>query len=214
MKTIHRLSSLKSFTLVELLVVMGIIAVLAGVIMSAIPTVIRSAHFAASTSNMRQIGNAINTYAVDNDSQLPVWYDYNVNQYWWQTLTPYLGGGGTNYNVGVYHDPGDTYFDGSSYDQLSLTISYGYNYIVMGRSNQSTDAYPARRLVNMTQASTTLALTDGPDADCYGYIDYYGHGPDTNRYSGKTPALFADGHVETLTTDTNFQNETPYFNRN
>ncbi len=213
MKSNHPGPSTKSFTLVELLVVVAIIAVLAGVTMAAVPRAFRSAHLAASTNNLRQIGAAINTYASDNDSVLPVWYQYSNNQYWWQVLTPYLGGGGTNYNLPVYHDPGDANYDGSSYDQISLTISYGYNYMMMGRSDQDGDAYPPRHLASVTSGSETLALTDGADTNSYGYIDDYGHGPDTNRYQGQTPALFLDGHVDIISISTNFEGSLPYFNR-
>jgi prepilin-type N-terminal cleavage/methylation domain-containing protein/prepilin-type processing-associated H-X9-DG protein len=213
MKLKFKSSSLQSFTLVELLVVIGIIAILSALGLAGMSHAIRSAHFAASISNVRQIGVGIIDYANDNDSQLPTWYNDSTSQYWWQTLAPYLGAGGTNYNAGVYRDPGDSSFDGSSYDQLSMTISYGYNYLIMGRTDEAADQTAGdgpQRLANLN-AGSTLAVADGQNTDSYGYIDPYGHGPDTNRYQGLTPALFLDGHVETMTIGTNFNGPDPYF---
>jgi prepilin-type N-terminal cleavage/methylation domain-containing protein/prepilin-type processing-associated H-X9-DG protein len=198
-------SSLQSFTLVELLVVVGIIAILAAAGLGAYSKAIRSAHFAASTSNLRMMGVAITTYPSDNDNQLPTWYNNSTGQYWWQTLAPYVGDGSTNSKASVYHDPGDYGFDPTTANTLAETISYGYNYQVLGRTDSLS-------LVSL-KPSTTLAVANGPATQCWGFIDDFDNKPDTNRYSNTTPALFLDGHVETINC-TNFNSETPYFIEN
>lgn len=60
-----------AFTLVELLVVIAIIAVLASLLFSLTSGMRNKASSAISTSNLRQIGMAIASYASDNNSTLP-----------------------------------------------------------------------------------------------------------------------------------------------
>lgn len=59
------------FTLVELLVVIGIIGVLTAILLPALNKVILAAHTAACLSNVRQISLAIQMYASDNRGGLP-----------------------------------------------------------------------------------------------------------------------------------------------
>lgn len=65
-----------AFTLVEILVVIGIIAVLAALLFPTLAGAKRSAHKATCTSNLRQIGLAVLLYEEANDEQMPV-FDSN-----------------------------------------------------------------------------------------------------------------------------------------
>lgn len=60
-----------AFTLIELLVVISIIAILAGLLFPVLGRVQDNARSTKCTSNLRQIGGAINAYAADNDNALP-----------------------------------------------------------------------------------------------------------------------------------------------
>ncbi len=60
-----------AFTLVELLTVIAIIGVLAGILIPVGSKARASAHLAECTSNLRQVGVAINLYATDNRGTFP-----------------------------------------------------------------------------------------------------------------------------------------------
>jgi prepilin-type N-terminal cleavage/methylation domain-containing protein len=63
-----------AFTLVELLVVIGIIGVLVGILMPALAKARDSATRTACLSNLRQFGNALTMYAVQYRDRIPIGY--------------------------------------------------------------------------------------------------------------------------------------------
>lgn len=62
---------LRGFTLVELLVVVAIVAVLAGLLLPALGSAKAAARRAGCLSNLRQVGLAITLYAGDHDGRIP-----------------------------------------------------------------------------------------------------------------------------------------------
>jgi prepilin-type N-terminal cleavage/methylation domain-containing protein len=64
----------RAFTLVELLVVIGIIALLISILLPALGKSRESAHRVACLSNLRQVHAAFNLYAMANHDQVPIGY--------------------------------------------------------------------------------------------------------------------------------------------
>lgn len=76
-----------AFTLVELLVVIGIIAVLVGILLPALGRARQQAQLVQCQSNLRQIGQAIQIYVGDNNGILPYGY-WNGGVPWSEFATP------------------------------------------------------------------------------------------------------------------------------
>ena len=92
-------TSQRGFTLVELLVVIGIIALLIGILLPTLSSARQAANAVACQSNMRQIAQGLNFYANDNDFKLPWgWIDQPYDSgsfqvaevHWWVPISEML----------------------------------------------------------------------------------------------------------------------------
>src|SRR4051812_30077070 len=92
----------RAFTLVDLLVVIGIVAVLLALLLPALKKVRESANVVACSSNVRQIVLLLCTYAQGNDDRLP--YRSLGLQDWSATLAP-TGGGRPLFHCPVDDNP-------------------------------------------------------------------------------------------------------------
>ena len=100
--------AVKGFTLVELLVVIGIIALLISVLLPALSKARQQASLVQCESNMRQIGQAIVMYSGDNQGRLPYGFwgggtGSTGESVWSVLIQPYISKAGStfadNYNT-------------------------------------------------------------------------------------------------------------------
>lgn len=82
-----------AFTLVELLVVIGIIAVLISILLPSLQRARAQAQSTQCLSNLRQIGLAFVFYSNDNKAFYPTYYGSygGGNVAWWAPVRPYIG---------------------------------------------------------------------------------------------------------------------------
>jgi len=69
----------RAFTMIELLLVIAILAILAGMLLPVISRTKEAARSAACLGNLHQIGIALQIYVQDNQNRLPVAFDRSTN---------------------------------------------------------------------------------------------------------------------------------------
>jgi len=179
---------LHGFTLVELLVVIGIIALLISILLPALNRARQAAYSVACQSNMRQVGQAMAMYQNANKGSYPMW-DTHVLVTWYPNIfriawartlwnSNYL----TNANVymcpakppnevdWINSFPKDYQNTGSPTSDVEegpfAYVDYGYNYKYLGSSlwisphyNDPRDYEPAKAW-KVKQPTETIVLVD------------------------------------------------------
>ena len=188
---------LRAFTLIELLVVIAIIGILAALLLPALGRARGKARMAQCTSNLHQLGLAMQMWWDDHDQHFMPLTDGPVvpslSNSWPILLLPYVVNA-----KNVYHCPDDKYFIWDGGSMSAKTESYGYNYWALTGGRFITGV----PLSKVTNAGKTVMLSDSTDADAtssqyaYSVSDWGPEQPSATRHNGFANVLFVDGHVE------------------
>jgi len=195
--------------MVEVLVVIGIIAVLTVLITPAFQNVLSGSKLAKCSSNLRQWGLAFQQYMNDHDGYLPQQAEIagNADTHWQELIAPYLVGDKKNWNQrnvmrAQFPCPGETIPGG---------IVYGGSYYIRTQLLQADGSYKQnstapKKLANLNKNLSDFVLlaenytgefwdTAPKSNPTLGGIDYTRH-----RIGGKNVSnfLFADFHIEPL----------------
>jgi prepilin-type N-terminal cleavage/methylation domain-containing protein/prepilin-type processing-associated H-X9-DG protein len=191
------------FTLVELLVVIGIIAVLISMLLPALNRARDSARTVQCLSNLRQIGLGFQMYANQFHNSYPPYVDYSgpMGSNGYQAYWPAILWEQKMVDANLYACPSmgtiSTYPDfrslnNSTTDLNGLTstawlyVHYGYNYLWLGSSTRlgypPYQSVPAKR--NQVKDPTNIIvladslLVSAPSDGARGYLYLYDAGPD------------------------------------
>jgi prepilin-type N-terminal cleavage/methylation domain-containing protein/prepilin-type processing-associated H-X9-DG protein len=161
----------RGFTLVELLVVIGIIAVLISLLLPALNKARAAAQSVACLSNQRQLAMAMLAYANENRETLPTYGHFdssgeNSACYWWVLISKYISGNnwdgiGTNW-PSILRCP-------SADDRIAARYgTYGVNY---GKTNDAPFSYSSNPVIGLYNGSRKLTRLNRETfltADCFG----------------------------------------------
>ncbi len=204
-----------AFTLIELLVVISIIALLIAILLPALSKARESARDTQCLTNLKQIGFAMQAYAVDNNNQMmEIIHDGN-DQYWFHQLKDYLGdtayadekGDTENQSVAVCPRttvPGPSgYYPGSATEAWgafgNAAGSYGVNLWMQPYGVFEDDSFPRDqyfyKIDNIPNASNTPSVGDSIWVGAWPEINdrpppnlkfgMMGHGPSAREQMGR-----------------------------
>jgi prepilin-type N-terminal cleavage/methylation domain-containing protein/prepilin-type processing-associated H-X9-DG protein len=227
MPALHRVSaaSRPAFTLVELLVVIGVIALLLSILLPALGKVREHARSVKCASNERQIMVSILMYSNENKNKLPIFPTIpdqdmtspylamvmeriGVYSYIKGTLWTYLGRT-TEARQSIFNCPtddsefrpvllGTTTQIGPSYQR---NFSYSFNHLVYGTKDPRTNRPSGMRITDVIHpAQKILVCEEDAPNDGYCVISVSSTADVlTSRHSKQGNQGFCDGHIERVT---------------
>jgi prepilin-type N-terminal cleavage/methylation domain-containing protein/prepilin-type processing-associated H-X9-DG protein len=187
----------RGFTLVELLVVVTVMAVLAGTALPVLARARERARQSTCLSHLRQIGQAHLLYLADWEEQLPAWWQPGPPRpeplgpyvYWPERLQPYLR------SQDVFRDPSFSWWQPWP-PEVKLA---DYSLLTWGPGGKGTpdDPFwrwpgPPLRLAQLSRPAEAIQLTDG-------YTTTSMTGGVVARHIGGANIAFLDGHAKWMT---------------
>jgi prepilin-type processing-associated H-X9-DG protein/prepilin-type N-terminal cleavage/methylation domain-containing protein len=208
------------FTLVELLVVIGIIALLMGILLPSLNRARAQARKVACLSNMRRMGVALNTYLIDSEYRLPPssCRCKDPNDHWLRILTGYTqeqllvrcpsdrARDFIDWNRPLEDQPSGRY---SSFAVNALLDPIHYRY--------GAHRNPYNDINRIRRPMYCIWISEAPDTENFdradhihpemweGSVDYAKQFIAYDRHTGTSNYLFADGHVDNLKIEQTYQ---------
>lgn len=158
-------SKFVAFTLVELLVVIGIIAVLISILLPALSKARSNANALLTLANLRQIGIGLQLYATDNGGMLPPGDGWMT---WFAGINPYLGAT-TGTNSKVLQDPDAMMLGGSVHFTTNPLVmpSVTRNYNGFYKPYQLAKVRPASEIITVMTGSQVAAKSWNSEYNAY-----------------------------------------------
>jgi prepilin-type processing-associated H-X9-DG protein/prepilin-type N-terminal cleavage/methylation domain-containing protein len=206
------------FTLVELLAVIVVIAVLAGLSISSLRRALRQADAVNCAAKLKSLGTATVLYTLENQDQLPRSF-HSAGAYrqpgWAASIAPYLGIPASQIATS-WPAVFNTHFR-SPADPATDSFIYSYGFNVHFELNPDGDDYqgsPAtwRRLSQSPNPGGTILMGQtrpikyGDHLMCHQWSGVQAAKNALNHtiHDGRANYLFLDGHVETLRVEDTF----------
>ncbi len=208
-RTSRHLHQASGFSLVELLVVIGIIAFLYAILMPVLRVSRESAKQVQCAAQLHQIGQAFSNYASENNDCLPAWSGWHswpvggpeddVGPAWTVELIPYIQANPDSlvYNCPSFPGPGRNYFMSALWDSLNglhatplARIKMSSRFILSGDATRLS-VYPKPFGTNKDHETFDADLSDEA-AQILGFPEDGGF----LMHRGGNNVLFDDFHVE------------------
>ncbi len=187
----------EGFTLVELLVVIGVVALLAALAVPTYDSAVAHAHASACASNMHGLGIAFLSYAYDNQGLVPG--RVTTGPRWPSLLLPYVGN-----DARIFVDPGDKVAMAVPLTQIVSDTVNNSSFIFNGFNDLGAHADPDYQvsLFNVPSSASLILLGEQIPGGNNFYLDV-NDGDQNNvlnktAYFGGSNYVFADGSMRHL----------------
>lgn len=174
-------SEIKAFSLVELLVVLGVIAILAAISFPLFNTAVARAKVAKCTSNLRAIAPAFQNYLAENNMRLPWRYEPDLQIGYKDRLAEYLSD-----DLRVFICPEHQTIDFPA--QSSYGMNYFYDHVNALQVSSNSNTILLAEVAGSSDRGTHRAHRD---SEAPGQLA-------SERHRGKSNYLFFDGSIRLL----------------